>query len=64
MLPANLGDNEDYFEINGFRGGMDYIGTVNFTNGNNYATNYKVWRSTNKNLGIITFKALCEEEDV
>lgn len=64
MLPANLEDNEDYFEINGFRGGMDYIGTVNFTNGNNYATNYKVWRSTNKNLGIITFKALCEGEDV
>ena len=64
MFPSNLGDSEDFFEINGFRGGMDYIGHVNFTNGNNYTTSYKVWRSTNPNLGIITFKALREGEDV
>ncbi len=64
MFPSSLGDSEDFFEINGFRGGMDYIGHVDFTNGNNYTTSYKVWRSTNSNLGIITFKALREGEDV
>ena len=64
MFPSNIGDSEDFFEISGFRGGMDYIGHVDFTNGNNYTTSYKVWRSTNPNLGIITFKALREGEDV
>ena len=60
FFPSRLGDNEDFFELGGFRGGMDYLGRVNFTNGNNYTTEYKLWRSTNCNLGLTTFTALKE----
>ena len=39
------------FKLDGFEGGMDFIGTIYFTNSNNYGKRYRVWKSTNKNLG-------------
>lgn len=39
------------FKLDGFEGGMDFIGTIYFTNSNNYEKRYRVWKSTNKNLG-------------
>jgi len=49
MQPSNWSD--PIFRIGGFEGGMDYLGTVQFTNAYNYTREYKVWRSTNTNLG-------------
>lgn len=39
------------FKIGGFEGGMDDLGTVQFTNASGYTREYRVWRSTNTNLG-------------
>lgn len=41
------------FSIGGFEGGIDKVGTVNFTNSCNYVSQYNVYRSQNKNLGDI-----------
>jgi len=42
------------FKIGGFEGGMDLLGEFNFTNANGYTTTYKLWQSTNANLGATT----------
>ena len=52
MQPAAW--NTPTFKIGGFEGGMDLLGTFEFTNASGYATNYKIWRSTKANLGSTT----------
>lgn len=56
MQPASFDD--PIFRMNCVEGGMDYLGIVNFTNASNYATNYKVWRSTNTKLGKVDLVVL------
>lgn len=56
MQPASFDD--PIFRMNCVEGGMDYLGIVEFTNASNYATNYKVWRSTNTKLGKVDLVVL------
>ena len=49
LQPATFAD--PIFRISCVEGGMDYLGTVNITNAYGDITQYKVWRSTQKNLG-------------
>ena len=56
LQPASFTDPT--FRISCVEGGMDYLGTVTFRNGYNYSTNYKVWRSTQTNLGIVDLVVL------
>lgn len=39
------------FTVGGFEGGFDLVGTVSVTNANGVAQNYRLYKSTNPNLG-------------
>lgn len=54
-IPASFGT--PVFYVGGFEGGFDVINTFEFTNASGYKTNYKVWKSTNANLGNTTVEA-------
>lgn len=40
------------FKTNGFNGGLDLVHTFNHTNASGHSEEYKVYRSTNHNLGL------------
>lgn len=44
------------FNVNGFDGGFEKIGTLAFTNSSSYTEDYDVWRSDNASLGSTTIK--------
>lgn len=51
-IPSRLGACS--FNVGGFDGGFSKMATVNFTNSDNYAENYDVYKSDNANLGNTT----------
>lgn len=51
-IPARLGDVE--FWVENFEGGFEEPVTQNLTNASGYTEAYKVYRSTNANLGVTT----------
>ena len=48
-VPSRLGTCS--FNVGGFDGGFSKVATVNFTNSDNYAENYDIYKSDNTNLG-------------
>ena len=48
-VPSRLGACS--FNVGGFDGGFSKVATVNFTNSDNYAENYDIYKSDNANLG-------------
>lgn len=54
-IPSSYGSPT--FKVNGFSGGMTFVGTVAYTNGFGYTQNYDVWRTTNSNLGVTNIEA-------
>lgn len=44
-------DKSPTFKVNGFSGGFNLVSTINYTNTYNNTSSYKVFRSTNPNLG-------------
>ena len=48
-IPSRLGTCS--FNVGGFDGGFSKVATVNFTNSDNYAENYDIYKSDNANLG-------------
>ena len=48
-VPSRLGVCS--FNVGGFDGGFSKVATVNFTNSDNYAENYDIYKSDNANLG-------------
>ena len=48
-IPSRLGSCS--FNVGGFDGGFSKVATVNFTNSDNYAENYDIYKSDNANLG-------------
>lgn len=48
-IPSRLGACS--FNVGGFDGGFSKVATVNFTNSDNYAENYDIYKSDNANLG-------------
>lgn len=51
-LPTRLGTPS--FNVGGFDGGFSKVATVNFTNSDNFAENYDIYKSDNANLGNTT----------
>lgn len=51
-LPTRLGVPS--FNVGGFDGGFNKVATINFTNSDNYAEDYDIYKSTNANLGNST----------
>lgn len=50
--PASFGT--PVFNVGGFEGGFDLIKTFDYTNASGFKESYKVWKSTNANLGNTT----------
>ena len=50
--PASFGT--PVFNVGGFEGGFDLIKTFDYTNASGFTESYKVWKSTNANLGNTT----------
>lgn len=48
-IPSRLGTCN--FNVGGFDGGFDKVKTIKFTNSDNYAENYDIYKSKNANLG-------------
>ena len=48
-LPTRLGVPS--FNVGGFDGGFKKVATINFTNSDNFAEDYDIYKSTNANLG-------------
>ena len=48
-IPSRLGTCS--FNVGGFDGGFSKVATINFTNSDNYAENYDIYKSDNANLG-------------
>lgn len=48
-IPSRLGTCN--FNVGGFDGGFSKVATINFTNSDNYAENYDIYKSDNANLG-------------
>ena len=48
-VPSRLGACN--FNVGGFDGGFSKVATINFTNSDNYAENYDIYKSDNANLG-------------
>lgn len=48
-VPSRLGTCS--FNVGGFDGGFSKVATINFTNSDNYAENYDIYKSDNANLG-------------
>lgn len=51
-VPVRLG--ECSFNVNGFDGGFDNVTTISFTNDFGYTEDYRIYKSTNSNLGNTT----------
>lgn len=51
-IPSRLG--ECVFEVNGIEGGIHQVDTKTITNSKNFSETYKIYKSTNKALGLTT----------